>query len=133
MTALRPTAPALDYAGNRTHPLTRPDRPCALRPRSSSGFRHLETRLSAGACSLDETGEIPPAGDVTGQTELANLATALTAAGATLTDVVTTVCAASPDREDLLDAWNVVSHAFGDHDVPSTLLGVAVFGHPICS
>lgn len=25
--------------------------------------------------------------------------------------------------------WNVVHDAFGDHDVPSTLLGVAVLGY----
>jgi hypothetical protein len=27
-------------------------------------------------------------------------------------------------------AWDVVSEAFGDHDAPSTLLGVVVFGYP---
>ncbi len=61
---------------------------------------------------------------------MTNLAVALQAAGAGLTDVVkTTVYVASHHREDLLVAWNVVSAAFGDHDVPSTLLGVAVLGY----
>jgi len=72
-------------------------------------------------------------GDVTRQTEkvMANLATALNAAGAGITDVVkTTIYVASDQREDLLAAWNVISAAFGDHDVPSTLLGVAVLGYP---
>ncbi len=72
-------------------------------------------------------------GDVTRQTEkvMANLATALIAAGAGITDVVkTTIYVASDQREDLLAAWNVISAAFGDHDVPSTLLGVAVLGYP---
>jgi hypothetical protein len=27
-------------------------------------------------------------------------------------------------------AWQVVRNALGDHDAPSTLLGVAAFGHP---
>jgi enamine deaminase RidA (YjgF/YER057c/UK114 family) len=40
------------------------------------------------------------------------------------------VYVASQQREDLLAAWEVVSQHFGDHDVPSTLLGVAVLGYP---
>ncbi len=89
--------------------------------------------FSAGACPLDETGVVVPVDNVTGQAELvmANLTSALAAAGATLTDVVkTTVYVASHDREDLLAAWTVVSRAFGGHDAPSTLLGVAVLGYP---
>ena len=42
----------------------------------------------------------------------------------------TTVYVASSDRADLVAAWNVVRAAFGDHDPPSTLLGVAVLGYP---
>jgi enamine deaminase RidA (YjgF/YER057c/UK114 family) len=88
---------------------------------------HDASRLifTAGACPLDGRGTIVAVGDVTRQTEqvMANLATALEAAGAGLTDVVkTTVYVASHQREDLLAAWSVVSAAFGDHDVPSTLL-----------
>lgn len=89
--------------------------------------------FSAGACPLDENGATGFVGDVVGQTELAvkNLTTALEAAGAGLTDVVkTTVYVASHDREDLVAAWNVISRAFGEHDAPSTLLGVAVLGYP---
>lgn len=89
--------------------------------------------FSAGACPLDESGATAPVGDVTGQAELAikNLTTALGAAGASLTDVVkTTVYVASHDRQDLLAAWNVIRKAFGEHDVPSTLLGVALLGYP---
>jgi hypothetical protein len=33
-------------------------------------------------------------------------------------------------REDLVTAWNVVAAHVGDHDVPSTLLGVTVLGYP---
>ena len=72
-------------------------------------------------------------GDVVGQAEhaMANLVTALLAAGADLSDVVkTTVYVASPRRGDLADAWDVVRNRFGDHDAPSTLLGVAVLGYP---
>ena len=32
-------------------------------------------------------------------------------------------------REDLVAAWEVVRDAFGDHDVPSTLMGVTVLGY----
>jgi enamine deaminase RidA (YjgF/YER057c/UK114 family) len=88
--------------------------------------------LTAGACPLDEEGETVAVGDVAGQAEqvMANLRTALAAAGADLIDVVkTTVYVASHDREDLVTAWGVVSRHFGAHDVPSTLLGVAVLGY----
>ncbi len=89
--------------------------------------------FTAGACPLDETGATVAVGDVARQAEqvVANLATALQAAGASLTDVVkTTVYVASDRRHDLLAAWEVISKAFGQHDVPSTLLGVAVLGYP---
>lgn len=89
--------------------------------------------FTAGACPLDSNGAIVAVGDVAGQAErvVVNLTAALAAAGARLTDVAkTTVYVASHDREDLQAAWSVVSRAFGDHDVPSTLLGVAVLGYP---
>ena len=89
--------------------------------------------FTAGACPLDGNGATACVGDVTGQAELVvkNLTTALSAAGADLTDVVkTTVYVASHDREDLLAVWDVISRAFDAHDVPSTLLGVAVLGYP---
>ncbi len=62
---------------------------------------------------------------------MANLVTALRAAGVELTDATkTTVYVASGDRADLVTAWDVVRRRFGDHDVPSTRLGVAVLGYP---
>ena len=88
--------------------------------------------FTAGACPLDESGAIVAVGDVAGQAEqaIANLVTALRAAGAGLTDVVkTTVYVASHRQEDLLAAWGVISAAFADHDAPSTLLGVAALGY----
>lgn len=92
------------------------------------------TRLvfTAGACPLDETGATVAAGDVVGQAEqaMANLRTALEDAGAKLDDVVkTTVYVASSEQSDLLAVWEVVSKHFGEHDAPSTLLGVAVLGY----
>ncbi|MDT7610989.1 MAG: hypothetical protein QOG96_5492, partial [Pseudonocardiales bacterium] len=89
--------------------------------------------FTAGACPLDRSGTIAPVGDIAGQTEqaMANLTVALRASGAGLADVVkTTVYVASQRREDLVTAWEVVRRGFGDHDAPSTLLGVAVLGYP---
>ena len=88
--------------------------------------------FTAGACPLDETGATVAIGDVAGQAEqaVANLKVALGAAGAGLTDVVkTTVYVATARQEDLLAAWEVVSREFGEHDAPSTLLGVSVLGY----
>lgn len=88
--------------------------------------------FTAGACPLDADGNTVAVGDVAGQARqvMANLVTALQAAGAQLTDVIkTTVLVASSRQEDLGTAWNVVRAAFGDHDAPSTLLGVTVLGY----
>jgi enamine deaminase RidA (YjgF/YER057c/UK114 family) len=55
---------------------------------------------------------------------------ALGDAGATLEQVLSTrVLVASTRRADLVAAWRVVRDAFGDHDAPSTLLGVTVLGY----
>jgi hypothetical protein len=35
---------------------------------------------------------------------------------------------ASADQGDLVTAWEVIRSAFGEHDAPSTLLGVTVLG-----
>lgn len=89
--------------------------------------------FTAGACPLDRNGVVVSPGDVAAQAQrvMANLAVALGAAGAELTDVAkTTVYVASSSRADLVTAWHVVRDAFGDHDAPSTLLGVAVLGYP---
>ena len=89
--------------------------------------------FTAGACPLDESGRTVAPGDVAGQAErvMANLRTALRAGGADLGDVLkTTVYVASSHRADLVAAWDVVHRHFGDHDAPSTLLGVSVLGYP---
>jgi enamine deaminase RidA (YjgF/YER057c/UK114 family) len=47
-----------------------------------------------------------------------------------LEDVISTrVLVASTKRDDLVTAWAMVRDAFGDHDVPSTLMGVTVLGY----
>ena len=89
--------------------------------------------FTAGACPLNQDGAVVSPGDIAAQAQqaMANLATALGAARAGLTDVAkTTVFVASSSRTDLVTAWQVVRDAFGDHDPPSTLLGVAVLGYP---
>jgi enamine deaminase RidA (YjgF/YER057c/UK114 family) len=89
--------------------------------------------FTAGACPLDEQGEVVAPGDVTAQMRqaLENLRTALTEAGAAIGDVLkTTVYVASSDRADLVAAWDEVAAFFGEHDAPSTLLGVAILGYP---
>ncbi|TDN45103.1 enamine deaminase RidA (YjgF/YER057c/UK114 family) [Curtobacterium flaccumfaciens] len=86
----------------------------------------------AGSCPIDVDGRTVAVGDVRGQAEqcVANLRTALSAAGADLGDLVQTrVLVASSQQADLVAAWEVVRAAMGDHDVPSTLLGVTVLGY----
>nr|WP_255479838.1 RidA family protein [Quadrisphaera sp. RL12-1S] len=89
--------------------------------------------FTAGACPLDDECRVVAPGDHVAQAEqvLANLRTVLREAGADLTDVLkTTVYVASDRREVLAQVWEVVARAFGDHDAPSTLLGVSVLGWP---
>jgi len=89
--------------------------------------------FTAGACPLDDQGQVIAPADITAQMRqvLENLKIALEDSGATIRDVLkTTVYVASADREDLVAAWTEVAGFFGDHDAPSTLLGVAVLGYP---
>jgi enamine deaminase RidA (YjgF/YER057c/UK114 family) len=88
--------------------------------------------FTAGACPIDADGVVTAPGDYVRQAEhaMVNLVTALAAVGASLRDVLkTTVYVASADNRDLYSVWQVVAAAFGDHDAPSTLLGVTVLGY----
>ena len=88
--------------------------------------------FTAGACPLDAKGNTVAAGDVAGQAHqvMMNLVITLQAAGAELTDVIkTTIYVASAQQADLGTAWHIVRTAFGEHDAPSTLLGVSVLGY----
>jgi enamine deaminase RidA (YjgF/YER057c/UK114 family) len=89
--------------------------------------------FTAGACPLSPDGEVIGPGDVRAQARqaLSNLTEALAAAKSSLSHVLkTTIYVASSDRADLVAAWEVISSEFGEHDVPSTLLGVTVLGWP---
>jgi len=86
----------------------------------------------AGACPLNADGSTAAVGDYAGQAAkvIENLQVALVDSGASLTDVISTrVLVASSRQEDLVTAWQVVREAFGEHDVPSTLIGVTVLGY----
>ena len=86
----------------------------------------------AGACPLNGDGSTAAIGDYAGQAAKAieNMRTALADAGASLEDVLATrVLVASARQEDLVAAWEVVRDSFGDHDAPSTLMGVTVLGY----
>ena len=88
--------------------------------------------FTAGACPLDEQGKVVAPGDLIAQTRLvlANLRIALEDSGAAIEDVLkTTVYVASSDRGELAAVFDEVAAFFGDHDVPSTLLGVALLGY----
>jgi enamine deaminase RidA (YjgF/YER057c/UK114 family) len=106
-----------------------PGAPYAYAARATQG----DLIFTAGACPLDEQGQAVAPGDVSAQMRqaLRNLRTALEESGAAIGNVVkTTVYVATSDRDDLVTAWNEVADFFGGHDVPSTLLGVAVLGYP---
>jgi enamine deaminase RidA (YjgF/YER057c/UK114 family) len=106
-----------------------PDAPYAYAARA----HQPDLIFTAGACPLDEHGHVVAPADVRSQMRqaLSNLQVTLEESGATIRDVVkTTVYVASGVREDLVAAWDEVAGFFGDHDVPSTLLGVAVLGYP---
>lgn len=86
----------------------------------------------AGSCPLNKDGTTAGIGDYAAQAAKAieNLCLALEAAGAGFGDVIATrVLVASTERADLVTAWDVVREAFGEHDVPSTLMGVTVLGY----
>lgn len=86
----------------------------------------------AGSCPLGENGETLSIGDYAGQASacIKTMKKALAAAGASITDVISTrVLVASSTQDDLVTAWEVVRDAFGEHDVPSTLMGVTVLGY----
>jgi enamine deaminase RidA (YjgF/YER057c/UK114 family) len=86
----------------------------------------------AGACPLNDDGTTAAPGDYAAQAArcVETLKGALEVSGATLTDVISTrVLVASSAQADLVTAWDVIHAAFGDHDVPSTLLGVTVLGY----
>ncbi|MGW3043737.1 RidA family protein [Kitasatospora sp. NPDC001159] len=86
----------------------------------------------AGACPLDDEGRTVAVGDYEGQAHqvMRNLIAVLEDTGAGPTDIArTTVYVASGDQADLVKVWNVYREYMGEHDAPSTLLGVSVLGY----
>lgn len=86
----------------------------------------------AGSCPLNKDGSTYGHGDFAAQAAkcIENLRLALAEANADIDDVICTrVLVASSDQADLVTAWEVIRDAFGDHDVPSTLIGVAALGY----
>jgi enamine deaminase RidA (YjgF/YER057c/UK114 family) len=87
--------------------------------------------FTAGACPLDEEGNVVAPGDLEAQAAQAaeNLLAALAAAGTGPASLLkTTVYVVASGRSDLVRAWNVVEARLGR--VPSTLLGVSFLGYP---
>jgi enamine deaminase RidA (YjgF/YER057c/UK114 family) len=88
--------------------------------------------FAAGACPLNEAGEVVAPGDYAEQARVAieNLGVALEAAGSGFDRVVkSTVHVASDDRAQLVRVWRVVEASFAPSRPPSTLLGVAALGY----
>lgn len=86
----------------------------------------------AGSCPLNKDGSTAGIGDFAAQAAkcVENMKIALAEANADLENVISTrVLVASSQQSDLVTAWEVVRDAFGEHDVPSTLLGVTVLGY----
>ena len=88
--------------------------------------------FAAGACPLDEAGNVVALGDFEGQARavVENLRTALEEAGSSFGQMLkTTVYVVSADRAELVRVWGVVERAFAPARPPSTLLGVAALGY----
>jgi len=113
--------------------------PDGLHP--TPGYHHVtvvesgRTAYLAGQCPLDESGTLVGPRDLLAQTDqvVANAVAALSAAGATPSDVVRSVIyVASAERADLSAVWQrlndgPLAQAF---TTASTLLGVAALGFP---
>jgi len=86
----------------------------------------------AGACPLNEAGEVVALGDYDGQARVAlqNLKAALEEAGSGLDRILkSTVYVSSVDRAQLARVWSVIEDGFAPARPPSTLLGVAALGY----
>jgi enamine deaminase RidA (YjgF/YER057c/UK114 family) len=87
----------------------------------------------AGAVPLDKDGNLVGAGDLAAQTRqvLANLETALQAAGSDLGHVISsTVYVVADEQKDLGRVWDVVRRSgLSDGPHTSTLLGVSCLGY----
>jgi enamine deaminase RidA (YjgF/YER057c/UK114 family) len=87
--------------------------------------------FAAGACPLDEHGNVVAPGDREAQAArcVENLLAALAEAGTGAESLLkTTVYVVADERADLVRVWDVVAARLGS--MPSTLLGVSLLGYP---
>jgi enamine deaminase RidA (YjgF/YER057c/UK114 family) len=94
--------------------------------------KDMDLLFLAGSCPIDKNGNVPYKNNYTSQAKLCilNMKQVLAACNATLENVVyTRVLVASLLQSDLVTTWETIRREFGDHDVPSTLLGVTVLGY----
>jgi enamine deaminase RidA (YjgF/YER057c/UK114 family) len=94
--------------------------------------KDIDLLFLAGSCPIDKNGNVPYKNDYVSQAKLCivNMKRVLQECNATLDHVVyTRVLVASQNQSDLVTTWETIRKEFGDHDVPSTLLGVTVLGY----
>jgi enamine deaminase RidA (YjgF/YER057c/UK114 family) len=87
--------------------------------------------FAAGACPLDEHGNVVAPGDREAQAArcVEDLLAALAEAGTGAESLLkTTVYVVADERADLVRVWGVVAARLGS--MPSTLLGVSLLGYP---
>ena len=87
--------------------------------------------FTAGACPLDEAGQVVAPGDFEAQAHrtVDNLEAVLAGAGASFGDLVRTTVYVAGEQPRLVEVWNVVAARLAPHRPPSTLLGVAALGY----
>jgi enamine deaminase RidA (YjgF/YER057c/UK114 family) len=87
--------------------------------------------FTAGACPIDEQGNVVAPGDHRAQAEksVENLLAVLGRHGAGPADLVKTTVYVVGDRPDLIAVWDVVAARLEPHRPPSTLLGVTMLGY----
>jgi enamine deaminase RidA (YjgF/YER057c/UK114 family) len=87
--------------------------------------------FTAGACPLDEAGNVIGPGDPVAQATaaLGNLMAVLDLHGAGPRHLVRTTVYVVGDRDDLIRVWDVVAAGLAPYRPPSTLLGVSVLGY----
>jgi enamine deaminase RidA (YjgF/YER057c/UK114 family) len=88
--------------------------------------------LTAGACPIDEAGNVVAPGDPATQAAvaLANLNAILASHGAGPEHLVRTTIYVVGPHADLVRVWDVVASGLAPHRPPSTLLGVSLLGYP---
>ena len=101
-------------------------------PYASRASAGVDLLFLAGACPLDQEGNVPYVNEYELQAQLCveNLKQVLKESGASLQNVVyTRVIVATNQQKDLVTVWDAVKKEFDGHDVPSTLSGVTVLGY----